>query len=159
MSKLWFGFLFSIGLFPLTDGVCTDFSPPIPLLADSSVVLKYKSTETTLTVQLSSTSKNWLAFGLSPDGLMKDRTAVMGGGTYNIEVGKYDLYNRGVRKAPEERQTLIDSTFQQGDGGSVLTFTKLHIDGSDDEIISVGKNRFIWAMACLPSCSSSTQVE
>ena len=122
------------------------FSNPVKLTRDKfTVSVRYKSTNTTLTVELTALREGYLGFGLSPDGLMRDRTCVMGGGD-NFEVAKYSLFNRGAGKLPSSRQTLVDERFRQSEGTSILTFTKLLADGDHDEIDPFGENLFIWAL-------------
>jgi hypothetical protein len=110
-----------------------------------SVTLKYKSSNTTLTVELSANNNAYLGFGHSPTGLMRDATVVMGGGD-DLDVAKYSLFNRGAGKLPSSQQTLANTNFEQSQESSVLTFTKLLKDVNEDEIDGFGDSLFIWAL-------------
>ena len=142
---IWPSLLVLLILVSSVLGECP-FSNPIKLTGDQfTVSVRYKSTNTTLTVELTALREGYLGFGLSPNGRMLDRTVVMGGGD-DFGVAKYSLFNRGAGKYPSSQQTLVDGSFRQSEGSSVLSFTKLLIDGDDDEIDPFGENLFIWAL-------------
>jgi len=137
-------FLILLGLLRETIAEC-QLSSPIRLTSEYAMTLKYKSSNTTLTVELSANKAAYIGFGHSPNGVMLDATVVMGGGD-NLDVAKYNLFNRGAGKFPTSRQTLINATFEQSEESSVLTFTKLLKEAEEDEIDGFGENIFIWSL-------------
>ncbi|KAL9182364.1 hypothetical protein ACHAXT_013016 [Thalassiosira profunda] len=87
----------------------------------------------------------WLGFAISEDDKMAGSTAVIGEYAEGT-VLKYDLKQmRQVVPAPEERQTLRDTSISQEDGRTVMTFTKLLVEGEDVPLVLGAKNIFLHA--------------
>lgn len=113
------------------------------------VTIAFRSTETTLTVRMNTTAKGYIGFGLSSSNMMEGTEAVIGRGPDN-DVSKYQLFSYGAMRLESGKQTLMNTTFVQNEGGSFLEFTKLLEDGgvvADKHIIDGnGTNSFIWAV-------------
>ena len=119
-----------------------------PPTSKSSVKIKIKPTNATIHVEISADANAWLGFGINAEGLMIDSDAIIG--SPSLGVSKYRLENSrdrsGVRKLEEEKQTLVDSSFNQDSVSSTMTFTKLLNDGDDKAISFDGKMTFIYAV-------------
>jgi hypothetical protein len=112
----------------------------------SSLKLRYKSDNATLTVELQSDRMAWLGFGMNSNGLMLDSDAIIGS---TSGVAKYRIENTkdrsGVNKMADERQNVVGS-FSQDTQGSTMIFTMLLDDGTSLAIPPEGEFIFIYAL-------------
>jgi len=96
----------------------------------------------------------WIGFGITDSsGTMVGADAIIGNPDLAFEdkmsVLKYDIDSMsidGIVPMQESMQTLIDSSVAQGWNMTVLSFSKLLKEDGEKEILSSGKNRFIWAV-------------
>jgi hypothetical protein len=95
--------------------------------------------------KLVSDSIGWIGFGISPDGLMSNSTAIIALPDDN-SVLKYSLgIERSVNLMSEDQQTLRDSSVTQQDGQTTMSFTKLLVEEGEQPILDDSVNTFIFA--------------
>ena len=112
---------------------------------EANIKIEYVSTNTTLSVRMSSDQQSFLSFGISTSAaLMEGSEAVIG--TTPNDVQMYSLVKAFVEVKESSKQTLLNSSFTQDGDGSVLEFTQLLDDGINKKIDGFGKNVFIWAV-------------
>lgn len=126
-----------------------------PCPSDLTQVLDLSSTETmyyevvdgVFCARIESESEGWLGFGISGDGSMVPAEAVIGLPSEGT-VLKYDLTAKstsGVVAMSDDKQTLMDTSIEQADGKTVMTFAKIM---DEDQIPLVfGDNNCIYAQA------------
>jgi hypothetical protein len=113
----------------------------------STETLYYEVIDGVFCARMESESEGWLGFGISPDGGMVPSEAVIGlpdDGT----VLKYDLTSKaesGVVAMSDEKQTLMDTSIEQADGTTIMTFAK--IMDEDQYPLVIGDNTCIYAQA------------
>ena len=111
----------------------------------SSETLYYEVVDGVFCARMESESEGWLGFGISPTGLMVPSEAVIGlpdEGT----VLKYDLTGKStsaVVPMSDDKQTLMDTSIEQKNGMTTMTFAK--IMDEDEYPLVIGDNTVIYA--------------
>lgn len=128
-------------------GQLTDFTS----LGDGTVTFYYEVVhsltegQSILCGRLESDDESWIAFGVSPNGMMAGGEAVLGlpdDGT----VQKFALANARVQLMDAEYQTLMQNNITQVDGKTVMEFAKYLKEDGENEILADGENTFLWAV-------------
>ncbi|KAL7512671.1 hypothetical protein ACHAXN_009680 [Cyclotella atomus] len=113
----------------------------------STETLYYDVVDGVFCARMESESEGWLSFGISSGGGMVPAEAVIGipdDGT----VLKYDLTSKsdsGVVAMSDDKQTLMDTSIEQADGMTIMTFAK--IMDEDQYPLVIGDNTCIYAQA------------
>lgn len=122
---------------------CSTYTKSVSLL--DSLLLEFVSTDTAISVRLTSQKEAYIGFGISATGKMAGAETVIG--NLANEVKLYSLTDSSYTDIPASRQTLQNATFTQSNGESILEFTKLFSDGTgNQEIDGNGKNTFIFSV-------------
>jgi len=98
-----------------------------------------------LCARMEAAAEVWLGIGSSTDGMMIGSEAIIG--TSDEGVKKYNLNGKSqdqVEMMDEAQQTLMDTSFEQADGMTTMTFTKL-LEEEGEIPIMMGENTFIQA--------------
>jgi len=128
----------------------SDTFTEIILRESDDVKLKYKSDNTTLTIQMSSPFIAWHSVGFNDMGRMFLSDCIIG--TTPDDVKKFRIgvgYTaQAVVEMDESQQSLTSTSFTQENGETVLTFTKLLQEGNEGEVsIEEGDSvTLIWAV-------------
>jgi len=141
MWKKLLNFLAVVETIKASEISCSSF---ITAVVHPKITIDYISTESTLSIRMSTSEKGYIGFGISDDGKMLGSEAVIG--RIPNDVAKYNMGADSVAIMDEDNQTLKNTSFVQDESGSVLQFTKLLIDGNGKIIKGNNFNRFIWAV-------------
>lgn len=122
---------------------CSTYTKSVSLL--DGLLLEYVSTETAISVRLTSQKEAYIGFGISSTGKMAGAEVVIGNVANNVNL--YSLTDSFYTDIPTSRQTLENTSFTQSNGESILEFTQLFSDGTvNQEIDGNGKNTFIFSV-------------
>ena len=124
---------------------------PLQLSDDVAVTLSADEAAGTVDVELVYEGLGWVAFGLTPDGLMIGSEAVIGLPDEPVSPtnpAKYRLSarsNAGIEILPDAQQTLTNANIVQNDTHTVLTYTKLLEEDGELPISAIEANNFVFA--------------
>lgn len=130
---------------------CSFRRQPIELIANVLSVQHIINPEKgTLTVELTYNGEGWVAFGTSPDGKMIGGQVVIAmpdEAPSATNPGKYNLNQKSDSGIVlSDQQTLINATFEQLNGQTILRYTKLLVESGENAITADASNTFIFAV-------------
>jgi DOMON domain len=129
---------------------CTFQGDPVSIIDGISFQHILNQVDNTLTVEVTYLGTGWVAFGVSADGQMPGSEVIIAKtdeaqGSSNP--GKYSITARQQDAIQlSSQQTLVDASFEQADGTTVLRFTKALAESGELEISADGTNTFVYAV-------------
>jgi len=130
-------------------GLDCSFGNPIDL-GEVSVKQIVNQGEGTISVEVTYDGIGWVAFGSSDGGSMIGGEVIIAKPDEPVSPTNPGKYSIGAKNAAGinlmPKQSLIDASFEQVDGQTILSFTKLLNEDGERPIITDGPNTFIWAV-------------
>lgn len=127
-----------------------NFSPALELRTISKITDEAAG-QGTVTIEATLTGLSWIGIGWSPNAKMVPGFAVIGN---DEEILKWDMFAystdlSGLERVPQERQTLLGTSFVQNETHSILRFTKILQEEGELALNGGGRNLIIWAHGLL----------